>query len=155
MNIFAAFRARIEEIISELIKQGVVKDSADLSRISVEPPREASHGDMATNAAMVLGKFSELQPRDLADKIVDLLSEDKDIAAIDIAGPGFINLSFAPSVWQGQVVNVLRAGTEYGNSDIGAKDKVNIEYVSANPTGPMHVGHARGAVVGDALARLL
>ncbi len=155
MNIFAAFRARIEEIISELIKQGVVKDSADLSRISVEPPREASHGDMATNAAMVLGKFSELQPRDLADKIVDLLSEDKDIAAIDIAGPGFINLSLAPSVWQGQVVNVLRAGTEYGNSDIGAEDKVNIEYVSANPTGPMHVGHARGAVVGDALARLL
>ncbi len=155
MNIFAAFRARIEEIISELIKQGVVKDSADLSRISVEPPREASHGDMATNAAMVLGKFSELQPRDLADKIVDLLSEDKDIAAIDIAGPGFINLSLAPSVWQGQVVNVLRAGTAYGNSDIGAEDKVNIEYVSANPTGPMHVGHARGAVVGDALARLL
>ena len=141
MNIFAAFRARIEEIISELIKQGVVKDSADLSRISVEPPREASHGDMATNAAMVLGKFSELQPRDLADKIVDLLSEDKDIAAIDIAGPGFINLSLAPSVWQGQVVNVLRAGTEYGNSDIGAEDKVNIEYVSANPTGPMPVSY--------------
>ena len=155
MNIFAAFRARIEESIRELIQQGVVNDSADLSRISVEPPREASHGDMATNAAMVLGKFSELQPRDLADKIVDLLSEDKDIAAIDIAGPGFINLSLAPSVWQGQVVNVLRAGTAYGNSDIGAEDKVNIEYVSANPTGPMHVGHARGAVVGDALARLL
>ena len=155
MNIFAAFRARIEEIIRELIQQGVVKNSADLSRITVEPPREASHGDMATNAAMVLGKFSELQPRDLAGKIADLLSEDKDIAAIDIAGPGFINLSLAPSVWQGQVVNVLRAGTAYGNSDIGAEDKVNIEYVSANPTGPMHVGHARGAVVGDALARLL
>ncbi len=155
MNIFAAFRARIEEIIRELIRQGVVNDSADLSRISVEPPREASHGDMATNAAMVLGKFSELQPRDLAGKIADLLSEDKDIAAIDIAGPGFINLSLAPSVWQGQVANVLRAGTAYGNSDIGAEDKVNIEYVSANPTGPMHVGHARGAVVGDALARLL
>ena len=155
MNIFAAFRARIDESIRELIQQGVVNDSADLSRISVEPPREASHGDMATNAAMVLGKFSELQPRDLAGKIADLLSEDKDIAAIDIAGPGFINLSLAPSVWQGQVANVLRAGTVYGNSDIGAEDKVNIEYVSANPTGPMHVGHARGAVVGDALARLL
>ena len=155
MNIFAAFRARIEESIRELVRQGVVNDSADLSRISVEPPREASHGDMATNAAMVLGKFSELQPRDLAGKIADLLSEDKDIAAIDIAGPGFINLSLAPSVWQGQVANVLRAGTVYGNSDIGAEDKVNIEYVSANPTGPMHVGHARGAVVGDALARLL
>ena len=155
MNIFAAFRERIDESIRELIQQGVVNDNADLSRISVEPPREASHGDMATNAAMVLGKFSELQPRDLADKIVDLLSEDKDIAAIDIAGPGFINLSLAPSVWQGQVVNVLRAGTAYGNSDIGAEGKVNIEYVSANPTGPMHVGHARGAVVGDALARLL
>ena len=155
MNIFAAFRARIEESIRELVRQGVVNDSAALSRISVEPPREASHGDMATNAAMVLGKFSELQPRDLAGKIADLLSEDKDIAAIDIAGPGFINLSLAPSVWQGQVANVLRAGTVYGNSDIGAEDKVNIEYVSANPTGPMHVGHARGAVVGDALARLL
>lgn len=155
MNIFAAFRERIDESIRELIQQGVVNDNADLSRISVEPPREASHGDMATNAAMVLGKFSELQPRDLASKIADLLSEDKDIAAIDIAGPGFINLSLAPSVWQGQVANVLRAGTAYGNSDIGAEDKVNIEYVSANPTGPMHVGHARGAVVGDALARLL
>ena len=155
MNIFAAFRARIDESIRELIQQGVVNDSADLSRISVEPPREASHGDMATNAAMVLSKFSELQPRDLAGKIADLLSEDKDIVAIDIAGPGFINLSLAPSVWQGQVANVLRAGTAYGNSDIGAEDKVNIEYVSANPTGPMHVGHARGAVVGDALARLL
>ncbi|ERL47473.1 gamma-glutamyl-gamma-aminobutyrate hydrolase protein [Candidatus Micropelagos thuwalensis] len=155
MNIFAAFRARIDESIRELIQQGVVNDSADLSRISVEPPREASHGDMATNAAMVLSKFSELQPLDLAGKIADLLSEDKDIVAIDIAGPGFINLSLAPSVWQGQVANVLRAGTAYGNSDIGAEDKVNIEYVSANPTGPMHVGHARGAVVGDALARLL
>ena len=155
MNIFAAFRERIDESIRELIQQGVVNDNADLSRISVEPPREASHGDMATNAAMVLGKFSELQPRDLAGKIADLLSEDKDIAAIDIAGPGFINLSLVPSVWQGQVANVLRAGTAYGNSDIGAEDKVNIEYVSANPTGPMHVGHARGAVVGDALARLL
>ena len=155
MNIFAAFRARIDESIRELIQQGVVNDSADLSRISVEPPREASHGDMATNAAMVLSKFSELQPRDLAGKIADLLAEDKDIVAIDIAGPGFINLSLAPSVWQDQVVNVLRAGTAYGNSDIGAEDKVNIEYVSANPTGPMHVGHARGAVVGDALARLL
>ena len=155
MNIFAAFRERIDESIRELIQQGVVNDNADFSRISVEPPREASHGDMATNAAMVLGKFSELQPRDLAGKIADLLSEDKDIAAIDIAGPGFINLSLAPSVWQGQVANVLRAGTAYGNSDIGAEDKVNIEYVSANPTGPMHVGHARGAVVGDALARLL
>ena len=155
MNIFAAFRERIDESIRELIQQGVVNDNADLSRISVEPPREASHGDMATNAAMVLGKFSELQPRDLAGKIADLLSEDKDIAAIDIAGPGFINLSLVPSVWQGQVANVLRAGTAYGNSDIGAEGKVNIEYVSANPTGPMHVGHARGAVVGDALARLL
>ena len=85
MNIFAAFRERIDESIRELIQQGVVNDNADLSRISVEPPREASHGDMATNAAMVLGKFSELQPRDLAGKIADLLSEDKDIAAIDIA----------------------------------------------------------------------
>ena len=155
MDIFADFRARIEKSIRELMKQGVIADGADLSRISVEPPREESHGDMATNAAMVLGKFSELQPHDLAGKIADLLSEDEEIASIDIAGPGFINLSLAPSVWQGQVAHVLRAATAYGNSDIGADKKVNVEYVSANPTGPMHVGHARGAVVGDALARLL
>mgnify|MGYP000036654693 CR=1 FL=1 len=155
MNIFADFRTRIENSIHELINQGVIEDGADLSRISVEPPREESHGDMATNAAMVLGKFSELQPRDLASKIAELLSEDEEIASIDIAGPGFINLSLAPSVWQGQVAHVLKAGTGFGNSDIGADKKVNVEYVSANPTGPMHVGHARGAVVGDALARLL
>ena len=155
MNIFADFRARIEKSIRELMKQGVIADDADLSRISVEPPREESHGDMATNAAMVLGKFSELQPHDLAGKIADLLSEDEEIASIDIAGPGFINLSLAPSVWQGQVAHVLRAATAYGNSDIGADKKVSVVYVSAKPTGARHVGHARGAVVGDALARLL
>ena len=127
MNIFADFRARIEKSIRELMKQGVIADGADLSRISVEPPREESHGDIATNAAMVLGKFSELQPRDLAGKIADLLSEDEEIASIDIAGPGFINLSLAPSVWQGQVAHVLRAATAYGNSDIGADKKVNVE----------------------------
>ncbi|HAK98820.1 MAG TPA: arginine--tRNA ligase, partial [Rhodobiaceae bacterium] len=138
MNIFADFRTRIENSIHELINQGVIEDGADLSRISVEPPREESHGDMATNAAMVLGKFSELQPRDLASKIAELLSEDEEIASIDIAGPGFINLSLAPSVWQGQVAHVLKAGTGFGNSDIGADKKVNVEYVSANPTGPMH-----------------
>ncbi|EJW21755.1 argS protein [alpha proteobacterium IMCC14465] len=155
MNIFAAFRARIETCIRTLIQEGVIGEGTDLSRISVEPPRDPSHGDMATNAAMVLGKFSELPPRDLAGKIADLLSKDADIASVDIAGPGFINLSLSPSVWQGQIAHVLKAGKAYGNSDIGAEKKINVEYVSANPTGPMHVGHARGAVVGDALARLL
>ena len=155
MNIFAAFRARIETCIRTLIQEGVIGEGTDLSRISVEPPRDPSHGDMATNAAMVLGKFSELPPRDLAGKIADLLSKDVDIASVDIAGPGFINLSLSPSVWQGQIAHVLKAGKAYGNSVIGAEKKINVEYVSANPTGPMHVGHARGAVVGDALARLL
>lgn len=156
MNLFAIFRTRIETCIARLIDEGVVSgDAGDLSRISVEPPRDASHGDIATNAAMVLGGFSELSPRDLAAKISDLLAQDGDISGIDIAGPGFINLSLAPSLWQQQVLHVLKAGSDYGSSGMGGNEKINVEYVSANPTGPMHVGHARGAVVGDALARLL
>ena len=125
----------------------------DASRVAVEPPRDASHGDMATNAAMVLAKPAEMKPRDLAELLVaELLKSDR-IETAEIAGPGFVNLRLAVSVWTGLVPHILKVGQSYGDSATGGK--VNVEYVSANPTGPMHVGHARGAVFGDALARLL
>jgi arginyl-tRNA synthetase len=128
---------------------------ADLSRIVVEPPRDASHGDMATNAAMVLAKDAGKKPRELADAIAEKLRTDDLIARVDVAGPGFINLTLQPQVWGEALRAVLEQGADYGRSDLGAGEKVNVEYVSANPTGPMHVGHGRGAVFGDALASLL
>jgi len=128
---------------------------ADPTRITVEPPRDPTHGDMATNAAMVLAKDAGLKPRDLAEQIARALRDDEKIEAVEIAGPGFINLRLKPYVWTEELKAVLAAGTEYGRSDIGRGEKVNVEYVSANPTGPMHVGHGRGAVFGDALANLL
>ncbi|MDP2411750.1 MAG: arginine--tRNA ligase [Pseudolabrys sp.] len=129
--------------------------TADLSRVVVEPPRDAGHGDMATNAAMVLAKEAGKKPRDLAEAIAAALRDDPVIAKVDVAGPGFINLTLAPQVWGEALRAVLAAGRDYGRSQIGAAEKVNVEYVSANPTGPMHVGHGRGAVFGDALANLL
>ncbi|HEY5378747.1 MAG TPA: arginine--tRNA ligase [Pseudolabrys sp.] len=128
---------------------------ADLARVVVEPPRDASHGDMATNAAMVLAKDAGQKPRELADKIAEALRSDPLITKVDVAGPGFINLALKPHVWGEELRVVLAAGKDYGKSDIGKREKVNVEYVSANPTGPMHVGHGRGAVFGDALASLL
>src|SRR3979490_2234624 len=127
----------------------------DLSRVVVEPPRDASHGDMATNAAMVLAKEAKSKPRDLAEAIATKLRADDLIASVEVAGPGFINLSLKPSAWSDALRTVLREGASYGRSAIGVAEKVNVEYVSANPTGPMHVGHCRGAVFGDALASLL
>ena len=128
---------------------------ADLARVVVEPPRDPSHGDMATNAAMVLAKDAGKKPRELADKIAEALRSDPLITKVDVAGPGFINLTLKPHVWGEELRAVLAAGKDYGKSDIGKREKVNVEYVSANPTGPMHVGHGRGAVFGDALAALL
>ncbi len=127
----------------------------DLSRVVVEPPRDTSHGDMATNAAMVLAKDAKAKPRDLAEAIAEKLRADDLIAKVDIAGPGFINLTLKPRVWADALRTVLHEGDSYGRSAVGAGEKVNVEYVSANPTGPMHVGHCRGAVFGDALASLL
>jgi arginyl-tRNA synthetase len=129
--------------------------SADLARVVVEPPKDPTHGDMATNAAMVLAKEARTKPRDLAERIAARLRVDDLIASVDVAGPGFINLTLKPSVWADTLRAVLREGHAYGQSAIGAGEKVNVEYVSANPTGPMHVGHCRGAVFGDALASLL
>ena len=129
--------------------------NADLSRIVVEPPREASHGDMATNAAMVLAKDAGKKPRELAEAIAEKLRGEPNVARVDVAGPGFINLTLKPPVWGEALCAALAAGAGYGRSDIGKNEPVNVEYVSANPTGPMHVGHCRGAVFGDALANLL
>ena len=128
---------------------------ADLSRVLVEPPRDPTHGDMATNAAMVLAKGAGLNPRDFAEKIAVALRADPRVEKVDIAGPGFINLTLKPHVWGEALLVALDQSRGYGRSDMGQGAKVNVEYVSANPTGPMHVGHCRGAVFGDALASLL
>jgi arginyl-tRNA synthetase len=133
----------------------LVGTNADLARVVVEPPRDASHGDMATNAAMVLAKDAGKKPRELAEAIAAALRADDHVAKVDVAGPGFINLTLKPHVWGEELRVVLEQGTDYGRSHMGAGEKVNVEYVSANPTGPMHVGHGRGAVFGDALANLL
>ena len=130
-------------------------EGLDLSAVMLHPPREAAHGDMATNAALVLAKPSGIKPRELAEKMKTELEDIADIKKIEIAGPGFINLYLHDDVWQKELAHILAAGENYGKSAIGAGEKVNIEYVSANPTGPMHIGHARGAVFGDALARLM
>ncbi|MGC6511442.1 MAG: arginine--tRNA ligase [Parvibaculales bacterium] len=160
MDVFAVLRQKVLECLTTLQADGLLPGDLDFARVNVEPPREATHGDMATNAAMVLAKPAGLKPRDLAQHLADKLSQDDRIAECAIAGPGFLNLNLKSEVWLEQIRTVLGQGVSYGDStlghdDLGNPEKVNIEYVSANPTGPMHVGHARGAVVGDALARLL
>jgi arginyl-tRNA synthetase len=133
----------------------VLGPSTDLSRIVVEPPRDPTHGDMAANAAMVLAKHAGRKPRALAEAIAERLRAEPDVASVSIAGPGFINLTLQPHVWAAELLNAIGAGASYGRSEMGAGETINVEYVSANPTGPMHVGHCRGAVFGDALANLL
>ena len=154
-HLFADVLARVHAICAELATEGQWPDGIDFSRVVVEPPRDASHGDMATNAAMVLAKEAKAKPRELADKFAEKLRADDLVASVDVAGPGFINLTLKPQVWADALRTVLREGASYGRSAIGGDDKVNVEYVSANPTGPMHVGHCRGAVFGDALCSLL
>ncbi len=149
-HLFAQMLARVHAICAAELGPGV-----DLSRVVVEPPKEATHGDMATNAAMVLAKEAKAKPRDLAEKIAERLRADDLVASVDVAGPGFINLTLKVTAWTDALRSVLREGSAYGQSAVGAGEKVNVEYVSANPTGPMHVGHCRGAVFGDALASLL
>jgi arginyl-tRNA synthetase len=149
-HLFADVLARVQGATAAVLGSG-----ADLSRIVVEPPRDPTHGDMATNAAMVLAKDAGKKPRELAESIAAKLRGDDKITSVDVAGPGFINLTLKPNVWSEELRLVLEEGSDYGRSDIGKGEKVNVEYVSANPTGPMHVGHGRGAVFGDALANLL
>jgi arginyl-tRNA synthetase len=133
----------------------VVPPDVDVSRVTVEPPREIGHGEIATNVAMVLVRYVRKNPRQLADAIAARLREDTTVASAEIAGPGFINLRLKPEVWMQELRRAVAVGVDYGRSDIGNLEPVNVEYVSANPTGPMHVGHGRGAVFGDALASLL
>jgi arginyl-tRNA synthetase len=152
---FADVLARVQGVCCGLSEKGTLPAGIDLSRVVVEPPRDASHGDMATNAAMVLAKEAKAKPRELAERIAEGLRADPLIASVDIAGPGFINLTLKTSVWIDALRAVLGEGETYGRGSAGAGEKVNVEYVSANPTGPMHVGHCRGAVFGDALASLL
>jgi arginyl-tRNA synthetase len=154
-HLFADVLARVHAVCSALAAEGGWPANIDLSRVVVEPPREAAHGDMATNAAMVLAKEARSKPRDLAEAIAAKLRADDLIASVEVAGPGFINLTLKPNAWSDALRTVLREGEAYGKSAMGAAEKVNVEYVSANPTGPMHVGHCRGAVFGDALASLL
>jgi arginyl-tRNA synthetase len=154
-NIFAAVLDKVRAANEALIADGVLPVGIDQSRIVVEPPRESAHGDMATNAAMVLAKGAGSKPRALAEAIAAKLRRDDIVAKAEVAGPGFINLTLRPTAWIGALRAILVAGKSYGRSNLGAGTAVNVEYVSANPTGPMHVGHCRGAVFGDALANLL
>ena len=135
--------------------EGVLPADTPRANVAVEPPRDPSHGDLATNAAMVLAKSASMSPRDLADKLCQKLRECENVGEIEIAGPGFINIRLNPSVWRNCIKNVLQQGTSFGASTMGVGKQVNVEYVSANPTGPLHIGHARGAVFGDVLATLL
>ncbi|SHG05372.1 arginyl-tRNA synthetase [Kaistia soli DSM 19436] len=154
MNIFRDFTARVTSAVEIILAAGG-HEGTDLSRIVVEPPRDAAHGDLATNAAMVLAKPLGLKPRDLAEAVAGRLRDDEDVASAEVAGPGFINITLSEGYRARGLKAAILAGPDYGRSTIGSGTSVNVEYVSANPTGPMHVGHCRGAVVGDALANLL
>ncbi|MBP0482975.1 arginine--tRNA ligase [Sagittula salina] len=155
MNLFADIRAVVLDAIAALTREGVLPEGLNTDAVTTEPPRDPLHGDMATNAAMVLAKPAGKKPRDIAEALAAKLVADSRVASAEVAGPGFLNLRLEVSVWQSVPGAILKAGTAYGRSDMGTGSKVNVEYVSANPTGPMHVGHARGAIVGDAMASLL
>jgi len=155
MNLFTEMRALVIDALEAMQAEGVLPDGLDFKNVAVEPPRDALHGDMATNAAMVLAKPAKMKPRDIADTLAGKLAEDARVEVAEVAGPGFLNMRLSASLWQGVVKAALEGGKDFGRSDMGAGKKVNVEYVSANPTGPLHVGHTRGAVFGDALASLL
>ncbi len=155
MNLFSDIRALVIDTLAQMEQAGELPAGLDTANVTVEPPRDAAHGDMATNAAMVLAKPAGKKPRDIAEALAARLGADPRITSAEVAGPGFLNLRLAPAEWQGVIRAALNEGGDYGRSDLGQGQKVNVEFVSANPTGPMHVGHTRGAVFGDALAALL
>jgi arginyl-tRNA synthetase len=155
MNVFTRFTAHVRSAVDALAAAGTFPRPPELERIVVEPPRDAAHGDLATNAAMALAKDAGLKPRELAERLAAELGKRPEITKVEVAGPGFINMTLEPSVWRQALHDAILAGPDYGRSDIGRAEPINVEYVSANPTGPMHVGHCRGAVFGDALASLL
>ncbi len=155
MNIFSHFLGIVTRELEAMSEAGALPQNLDLGRVTVEPPRDPTHGDIATNAALVLAKAAGRKPRDLAEVLAARLAEVEEVSGVAVAGPGFINLTLDEGVWRRCLADVLRAGPDYGASDLGGGRKVNVEYVSTNPTGPLTVGHARGAVFGDALASLL
>ena len=155
MNLYAHFAGVVDAALDQLAANGVIPEGLDRSRITIETPRDAAHGDITTNAAMVLAKPTGQPPRELADILAKLLLVNEDIETAEIAGPGFINMRFAAAFWPKLAASAYALGENYGRSELGGGEKVNVEYVSANPTGPLHVGHCRGAVFGDALASLL
>ena len=155
MNLFTDIRALVVSKLDEMVTDGVLPAGLDYTNVTVEPPRDPLHGDMATNAAMVLAKAAKTKPRDIAVALAEKLAGDERVSTAEVAGPGFLNMRLDASIWQNLVSAVLEGGKSYGKSDMGQGRKINVEYVSANPTGPLHVGHTRGAVFGDALASLL
>ena len=154
-TLHAAFAAKVDAVLAALEADGTLPANSTRTNVAVEPPRDPSHGDLATNAAMVLAKQARSNPRELAGKIVEQLKADPSILEAEIAGPGFINMRLSDEAWLHELTTITSLGDNYGRSSMGAGKRVNVEYVSANPTGPMHMGHCRGAVVGDALASLL
>ena len=155
MNLFANIHSLVIDALEAMVAAGDLPKDVQFSNVAVEPPKDKAHGDMATNAAMVLAKPAGVAPRELATKLAERLRDDAHIDQVDVAGPGFLNLRLAPAIWTDVVKAAVVAGPEFGTSQLGAGRRVNVEYVSANPTGPLHVGHTRGAVFGDALASLL
>ena len=155
MNLFTEIHGLVVEALAAMQADGALPEGLDLGNVTVEPPRDPAHGDMATNAAMVLAKPAKAKPRDIAEDLATRLRGDDRIAEAEVAGPGFLNLRLAPTMWHAVMQAALQSGEDFGRSDMGQGKRVNVEYVSANPTGPLHVGHTRGAVFGDALASLL
>jgi arginyl-tRNA synthetase len=155
VTLYPRFAAHVDAVLDDLVVAQLLPDGLDRSNIAIEPPRDPAHGDMAVNAAMVLAKPANTNPRALAAAIAERLEKIEGVASVEIAGPGFLNLRLDPKIWIDELLNIASTGDDYGRSNWGAGRTVNVEYVSANPTGPMHMGHCRGAVVGDALASLL
>jgi arginyl-tRNA synthetase len=155
LSLYAQYSALLDGVLDELQSEGALAANLDRKAVAVEPPRDPAHGDLATNAAMVLARQARTNPRALAELIAPKLETVPAVTSVEIAGPGFINLRLSPDAWRDELTNILREGENYGRSDAGNNERVNVEYVSANPTGPLHMGHCRGAVVGDALARVL
>ncbi len=155
MSLYARYAALLDGVLDELVAAGVLPAEVDRKAVAVEPPRDAAHGDLATNAAMVLAKAARTNPRALAGEIAPRLQALPEILSAQVAGPGFINLKLPPDAWRCELDTIIRQADAYGRSQIGRGERVNLEYVSANPTGPLHMGHCRGAVVADSLANLL
>jgi arginyl-tRNA synthetase len=155
LSLYAQYAALLDGVLDELQSEGAVPAAIDRKHVAVEPPRDPSHGDLATNAAMVLARQAQTNPRALAELIKPKLEAVPAVTSVEVAGPGFINLRLSLDAWRDELRTILREGEQYGRSDAGKAERVNVEYVSANPTGPLHMGHCRGAVVGDSLARVL